>query len=228
MKKWLLLWVLLGGSVAFTLANLDPMLLQEQLTWPKNQENLTPESGFDLFSDNSLHKFLDEKNPFSVANYQPVDLVQIESDFTANNARKFQLRAEAAQQFADMAWHFHQQHPGKRFRITSAFRSYAFQSALAKNCSKTLCAEAGTSEHQAWLALDLGTNKGRLDAASLARLQNHAHHRGFHQSYQKGPEVDGKRIEPRHWRYLGTGLATELWQKKMSFTERFYQQKIKK
>ena len=31
-----------------------------------------------------------------------------------------------------------------------------------------------------------------------------------------------KKIEPWHWRYVGNKLATELFEKKMSFAERFY------
>jgi hypothetical protein len=33
-------------------------------------------------------------------------LVSIQSDFTANNSRRFFLRKEAAENFADLAWHF--------------------------------------------------------------------------------------------------------------------------
>ncbi len=89
---------------------------------------------------------------------------------------------------------------------------------------KNQCANAGSSEHQAGLALDLGTNGGKLDKASLERLQENAHKRGFHQSYQKGVEVDKTMVEPWHWRYVGEALATELYEKKLSFTEWFYSQ----
>jgi hypothetical protein len=58
----------------------------------------------------------------------------------------------------------------------------------------------------------------------LERLQENAYKRGFHQTYQKGADIDGKMVEPWHWRYLGVELATELYEKKLSFGERFYSQ----
>jgi hypothetical protein len=61
---------------------------------------------FDFDSDDSFQKYLDADRPFLDTSYIPNDLVNIESDFTANNSRAFKLRQEAATQFADMARHF--------------------------------------------------------------------------------------------------------------------------
>ena len=94
-----------------------------------------------------------------------------------------------------MARHFRNNFKGKKkLSITSAYRSFKHQQQLLKSyCkSKQQCAEPGSSEHQAGLALDLGVNGGRIDKKSLERLQENAHKRGFHQSYQKGKEIDGK------------------------------------
>lgn len=52
-------------------------------------------SGFDLVSDTSLQRFLSDNHPFSDPQYIPEDLAPIESDFTTNAARRFQLRKEA-------------------------------------------------------------------------------------------------------------------------------------
>lgn len=52
-------------------------------------------SGFDLVSDTSLQRFLNDEHPFNDPKYEPEDLAPIESDFTTNAARKFQLRKEA-------------------------------------------------------------------------------------------------------------------------------------
>lgn len=138
------------------------MLLQQERI-QQEEKNLTQDSGFDLYSDDSLQRFLDEKHPFINLTYKPSDLVSIESDFTSNNARKYQLRAEASKQFADLAWHFWQQNgEKKRLSITSAFRSHGHQAFLRKSCYAHRCATPGTSEHQAGLALDLGVNGGKL------------------------------------------------------------------
>ena len=63
-------------------------------------------SDFDFDSDDSFQKYLSVDHPFVDTSYMPDDLVDIESDFTANNSRAFELRQEAAIQFADMARHF--------------------------------------------------------------------------------------------------------------------------
>lgn len=127
-----------------------------------------------------------------------------------------------------MAWHFWNENKGKKFSINSSYRSYKTQTALSEHCKKNHCAEAGSSEHQAGLALDLGVNGKSLDQKSLSWLKENAHKRGFHQTYQKGVQIDGKKIEPRHWRYVGIDLATELWEKKLSFAEWFYKGQVKK
>jgi len=36
----------------------------------------------------------------------------------------------------------------------------------------------------------------------LEWMKENAHKYGFHNSYQKGLEIDGYDIEPWHWRYL--------------------------
>ncbi len=230
-KIWFFLWwgLLLWALFFLLVWNPSTRAKLENGTETNNLLSSTEEnqSEPDLESDASYQKFLDADHPFNDLKYRPSDLAAIESDFTANNARKFQLRKEVWIQFADLAWHFRDHFKGKkRLSITSAYRSFAHQEQLLKSyCKKkNQCANAGSSEHQAGLALDLGTNGGKLDKASLERLQENAHKRGFHQSYQKGVEVDKTMIEPWHWRYVGEALATELYEKKLSFTEWFYSQ----
>lgn len=61
---------------------------------------------FDFDSDDSFQKYLSTDHPFTDSSYTPVDLIPIDSNFTANNSKAFKLREEASIQFADMAWHF--------------------------------------------------------------------------------------------------------------------------
>lgn len=80
----------------------------------------------------------------------PSDLVDINSHFTANDSTRYQLRQEAATQFADMARKFWHDFDGDRLSITSAYRSSSFQNYLLHAfCKKDQCATPGTSEHQA-------------------------------------------------------------------------------
>jgi D-alanyl-D-alanine carboxypeptidase len=53
-------------------------------------------------------------------------------------------------------------------------------------------------------------------------LTDNAHFRGFHNTYQKGIEIDGKMVEPWHWRYVGVELATYLHDSGQTFAEYFY------
>ena len=93
-------------------------------------------------SDDSLQRFLDTNHPFHQLTYVPVDLTPINSNFTANDARKFKLRQEAGDQFADMAWHFWNTFSGDRLANFSAYRSKSYQDSLLRNgCNKDLCAK---------------------------------------------------------------------------------------
>jgi len=189
-------------------------------------DNVQVVETYDTSLDSSIQKFLDKNHPFDTLNYKPSDLMNIESDFTANNSREFQLRTEASIAFADMAWHFWNHFNWKRrLSINTAYRSYDVQRyLLGSYCvwKSWQCAIPWTSEHQAWLALDLWVNNRSLDTASFLWLQANAHRWWFHNTYQKGIDVDGQIVEPWHWRYIGVELATELYEKGLSFAEWYY------
>lgn len=181
---------------------------------------------FDFFSDASFQRFLDDDHPFSTQNYKPDDLVAIDSHFTSNQSSHFSLRSEAAVQFADMARAFSNAFNFKsHLSLTSAYRSPAFQKKLATNCSSTHCADPGASEHEAGLAVDIGVNGGSILSSGgkyYQWLYDNAHLYGFHNTYQKGVEIDGKMVEPRHRRYVGIELATYLHDTNQTFAEYFY------
>jgi D-alanyl-D-alanine carboxypeptidase len=54
------------------------------------------------------------------------------------------------------------------------------------------------------------------------RMRDNAYLYGFHNTYQKGVEIDGKMVEPRHWRYVGVPLATHLHNSSQTLAEYFY------
>lgn len=194
---------------------------------PKTQEEIEKEivNSMDFYTDTSLQKFLDDKHSLSW-NYEANDIVRINSDFTTNKSSDFMLRKEAAEMFEWMARVFSNAFDFKaKLTINSARRSQAFQRKLASTCSNVRCAKPWTSEHEAWLALDLWVNGVNIMAWSgkyYQRLMNNAHLYGFHNSYQKWVEVDGKMSEPRHRRYVWVQLATLLHEKWQTFTEYFY------
>lgn len=181
----------------------------------------------DFVSDDSFQKYLSNETPFADINYVPADLASINSNFTANNVKKFKLREEAWVQFADMAWHFWNSFSGDKLYVLSAYRSSTFQDELLKRWySISRCAKWWTSEHQAGLAVDLRvvTKWGKmisLDHPSKYTewLHANAHQRGFHNTYQKGIEIDGKIAEGWHRRYMQEELATLLYEKWMTIAE---------
>ena len=89
-------------------------------------------SSYDFTSDDSYQRYLSNETPFNDLDYVPVDLAPINSNFTANNAKKFQLRQVAGDAFADMAWHFRNEFKGDRLSVFSAYRSKSYQDELIK------------------------------------------------------------------------------------------------
>lgn len=194
----------------------------------KNEEEIMKEivANMDYFSDSSFQRFLDDKHPLSWS-YEANDIVRINSDFTSNKSSDYYLRKEASEAFESMARAFSNAFGFKaRLTINSAWRSQVYQRKLAANCSTSRCAKPWTSEHEAWLALDLWVNGWNIKAWSWKYYQwlvDNAHLYWFHNSYQRWMDIDGKMVEPRHWRYLWIDLATVLHNNNQTFTEYFYQ-----
>lgn len=242
---WVLIWIFSSGIVFwwdfFHFMNNytnQPNIprIYNPISWfyePKTQEEIDLEwaESVDYYSDDSIRKFLDDSHPLS-ANYEASDTRKINSDFTSNKSSNFYLRDEAATSFELMAWAFSNAFNFKaKLTINSARRSQAYQRKLAANCSTIRCAKPWTSEHEAGLALDLGVNGWNIKAWSgkyYQWLADNAHKYGFHNSYQKWLEIDGKMVEPRHWRYVWVRLATILHDREQTFTELFYENIEKK
>ena len=193
----------------------------------KSKEEIMKEiiANMDYFSDYSFQRFLDDKHPLSW-NYEASDIVKINSDFTSNKPSDYYLRKEAAEAFENMARAFSNEFGfNAKLTINSARRSQAYQRKLAASCSTSRCATPWTSEHEAWLALDLWVNGWNIKVWSWKYYQwlvDNAHLYGFHNSYQRWMDIDGKIVEPRHWRYLWIDLATVLHNNNQTFAEYLY------
>jgi len=182
---------------------------------------------YDTTSDISFQKYLGNWNILIDYSYIPSDLVNIDSDFTANNSKKFIMREVAAKNFADLAWHFWNENKWDRLFVTSTYRSAKFQELLLRKwCSRAKCAEAWSSEHQLGLAIDLGvmTKNGKYIALSKWNkyyqwLVDRWAEFGFHNTYQKWIDIDWQMEEWRHRRYLWSDLAKNLRDVNQSFAE---------
>jgi LAS superfamily LD-carboxypeptidase LdcB len=108
--------------------------------------------------------------------------------------------------------------------LMSAYRSYNDQATLFEwGCSLNRCARLWASEHQLWLAVDihLATKNwyNILWGEYLERLNQNAHKYWFINTYRKWAKIDGKMAEVWHRRYVWKYLATELFEKDLSFAE---------
>ena len=187
---------------------------------------------YDYTTDNSLQKYVSRDISLQDTTYVPNDLVSISDKWLVLNAPSMKLRAIAHSKLNDMAQEFYQIF-GDKLVIVSSYRSYGYQKSLKKWCSDTLCALPGRSEHQLGLAIDIFAATTAGDFLSKAQFKKYyewlainAHRYGWHNTYQKWVDIDTYQQEPRHRRYLGRELATELFNRKMTFWE-WYREKNK-
>ena len=161
--------------------------------------------------------------------YIPADLVEIPTSMSYNG--KF-VRKEVLDAFSKL-W---KEAKKNKYKITivSAYRDYEYQNKLFKqyvqekglkyalNCS----AKAGHSEHQTGLAIDVMGSNGDYNLFDESNefnwMKEHAHKYGFILRYPKGKEhITGFKYEPWHYRYIGTTLATYLYENNLTLEEYF-------
>lgn len=108
----------------------------------------------------------------------------------------------------------------------SGYRSYYYQASIY-NPYSGYSAPPGASEHQLGLAMDVNTSYyGSSLVTDFAYtpegiwVSENAHKYGFVIRYMSGKEdITGYNYEPWHIRYLGTDLATELYNKGITLEE---------
>lgn len=110
---------------------------------------------------------------------------------------------------------------GFSLRITSGYRSYSVQADLysnyvnrdGKGAADTYSARAGHSEHQSGLCFDLnGTNSNFLQTETGKWVNENAYKYGFILRYPEDKEnYTGYNFEAWHFRYVGSDLATKLY-----------------
>lgn len=178
---------------------------------------------FDIYSDYSLQKYISDDLILNNIKYIPSDLSQIDSEHIVNRAWRPYLRMAAQVAFESMAKDFYLDKK-QQFYLLSAYRSYGDQATLFEWwCSSNRCAKIWASEHQLWLAVDIHLSTKNwyniLQWEYLDRLNQNAHKYGFINTYRKWYKVDGKMSEVWHRRYVWIHLATELFEKDLSFAQ---------
>lgn len=182
------------------------------------------EKKIDLSSDDSYQRYLSDNRLLKDAKYEPTDLEKISDEYTVIKAYRPYLRKEAAQSFAELSKAFYEKF-NKKLYVISAYRSYNDQLHLINDwCEFERCAKVGWSEHQLWLAVDIHIANAKwwyraMWWESFDWLKENAYLYGFHNTYSKWYNVDGKMVESRHWRYLGTDFAKVLYDREITISE---------
>ena len=195
-------------------------------TYPKlNLSSFLPQIDYSNLPDDNIQKFVGVSKPFNNVSYEPSDLIPLQWRSHISAQARHTFRKEAADNLEKMANAFYNEF-WTNIVIASAYRSYNYQkNSISESCKQSWrCAREWESEHQLWLAVDLweATNEKKFLSKYQKYydwLHDNAHLYWFHQSYQNWREFDGYYIEPRHWRYLGTWLATKLHEKNITFTQ---------
>lgn len=169
-------------------------------------------------------------------NYVPSDLVAL-SQYGIPTDGTIMLREKAAIPLAQM--HEEIIKKGIRIRINSGYRDFATQQdaynywvrAVGKVKGETFAAPVGGSEHHLGTTIDIVSSENNyklLPSYTSTKLYyyliENAHLYGFTMSYPKGKEsITGYNFEPWHYRYVGTPLATYLYEHNITLTEYMYE-----
>ncbi len=165
-------------------------------------------------------------------NYAPNDLVVPNVEFISENSPNKTIRKEAALQLENMFEDAKED--GIHLLAVSGYRSYEYQKKLydkkVKKSGKIeadkYVAQAGTSEHQSGLVMDVSSSEyKKLDegfkyTAAYKWLCHHMDKYGFIVRYPEGKEhITGYEYEPWHLRYVGKDVAKEIKDKNITLEE---------
>ncbi|QUH32036.1 M15 family metallopeptidase [Vallitalea guaymasensis] len=172
------------------------------------------------------------------SNYVPDDLIKpdIKFSFTHEDPKRY-LREEAAHALERLVAQAKEE--GIEIVGVSGYRSYKRQETIFNynvnkrgyEAANKVSAKPGQSEHQTGLAIDVscaGVNyklQERLGELKEGKwLAENAHKFGFIIRYELGKEdITGYQYEPWHIRYLGEDLATDVYEKGLTYEEYFEQ-----
>ena len=139
------------------------------------------------------------------------------------------LNKEAAKYFREMVKEAKKD--GIKLYSVSAYRSYSTQKSLynryvrkdGKKKADTYSARPGHSEHNLGLAVDINcasSSRHFENTKEYKWLKDNSYKYGFIERYPKGKEfITGYKYEPWHFRYLGSEVATEVYNLNVTYEE---------
>lgn len=191
-----------------------------------NLENIFDVTKINLYSDDSITKFVSNKVSFVKKDYIPEDLVDLKWKHIIDTKWYQQVRQVMLDSLEKLSLDFFAEFQAD-LKVVSAYRSYVYQKWIIDRwCSPEFCSMPWFSEHQSGLAVDFfeATSESEfLSKPDLKKyfewLEKNAHKYWFHNSYQNWAEIDWYNIEPWHWRYIWVEMATYLKNKDITFTQ---------
>lgn len=169
--------------------------------------------------------------PLNPQEYAPGDLVVV--DIIGGG----QLRASAAQDLQEMIAAYTAE-TGNQLQSLSTYRSYSRQvdvyngwvASLGQEAADLTSARPGHSEHQTGFVMDFGAvpntcalDQCFADTSQGMWLAENAYKWGFILRYPEGKTpITGYEFEPWHYRWVGTGLATEMHNTGVDTLEEFF------
>lgn len=165
--------------------------------------------------------------------YEPDDLTEMTYYVEDRDPTTRYMRAEAVEAFNRM--HEAAEKEDIDFRMTTAYRSHAFQNILwtqnveakgEKEANKT-SARPEESEHRTGLDVDISCEDVNWQVTSRFKdtdtskwIAEHCHEYGFIVRYPDGREDStGYTYESWHLRYVGVTAATEIWERDLTLEE---------
>ena len=156
--------------------------------------------------------------------YEPEDLVKIESDYTSWGGYLKSDAYEAFKKMVDAAYE-----DDIVLYSVSPYRSYQTQNGLYEGYASsdgytkadTYSARPGYSEHQTGLAVDINSTDDSFVYTKEAKwLFKNAYKYGFILRYPEGKEyITGYQYEPWHYRYVGKKIAKEIYDLDITYEE---------
>jgi len=209
-------------------------ILENSISGNEQPEKQEADMGKDLTDADFEYLILVNKQHAVAETYKPDDLTDILYFAADRDVAGRYMREEAANAFHRLV-EAAAAEAGYELKVTTAYRSYWFQSVLytqyvereGQAAADTYSAEPGKSEHQTGLAADVSsptvdfklTQEFGTSPEGMWLAEN-AHQYGFIIRFPKGKEdITGYMYEPWHIRYVGTTAAKEIFDADLTLEE---------